>query len=343
MVRLLSHYCHSEDEMASIRRRNGKWQVQVRRHGLNPQSKTFHNRSDALQWARETEVEADRGNLNQTFRTHAVPSLFKAIDRYLNEVTPRKKSADAERYVLRAFQRQKMCQKPINEVRTADFVGYRESRLSSVSPSGLRRELNSIRHVFETARNEWGIPLGENPISRLRIVGADQSRTRRLIGDEKARLLNSAAGQRNPFLAPIIRFALETAMRRGELLALRWDDIDTAMRVIAIRSSKNGHSRSIPLSNEALKVIRGLANTQNRVFPISTSCLRMAWDRLTRKAKLHDLHFHDLRHEAISRYFEKGLTVPEVASISGHREIRMLLRYAHAEQTRVVDKLDSSL
>lgn len=106
-------------------------------------------------------------------------------------------------------------------------------------------------------------------------------------------------------------------------------------RSVVIPESKNGHSRTIPL--KAIELLKGLNEMPGRVSPIAANALRLSWVRLTERASIENLHFHDLRHEAISRLFEMGLTVPEVASISGHKDIRMLMRYAHPNQKRVHD------
>src|SRR5690606_38199310 len=125
-----------------------------------------------------------------------------------------------------------------------------------------------------------------------------------------------------------VRLAIETGMRRGEILALRWRNVSLAKAFVTVVESKNGYSRTVPLNLYALRILqemRGITGPEkdNLVFPITPMSLRLAWNRLLRRAGIDDLHFHDLRHEAISRFFELGLTVPEVASISGHRDMRM--------------------
>ena len=130
-------------------------------------------------------------------------------------------------------------------------------------------------------------------------------------------------------------------MRRGELLAIRKNDVDLGRRTLLIPQSKNGHSRHIPLTREAVIILRERLNSPvDEVFPLAGNAFRLAWNRLMIRAKITDLHFHDLRHEAISRFFEIGLTTPEVASISGHKDARMLFRYAHAQSQAVFQKLD---
>jgi integrase len=131
-------------------------------------------------------------------------------------------------------------------------------------------------------------------------------------------------------------------MRRGEILAVRKEDIDFAKRSLLVPEAKNGHARTIPLSKLGTELLKAHATGEGRLFPISANALRLAWERLRRRAGLEDLHFHDLRHEAISRLFERGLSVPEVALISGHRDLRMLLRYTHPMAEGILRKLDSA-
>jgi len=129
-------------------------------------------------------------------------------------------------------------------------------------------------------------------------------------------------------------------MRRGEILAMKWQHIDLADRSLLIPLTMTGHVKTISLAGEAVAVLTVETKSGDVVFPIKRVAFRLAWDRITRRAKIDDLRFHDLRHEAISRFFEIGLTTPEVASISGHTDARMLFRYAHAERQNEIRKLD---
>jgi integrase len=325
--------------MASIRKRNGKFQVQVRRQGQRPATKSFNVRKDAELWARQQELAADRLELTHDISSIKTMTVGHLVDRYLKEVTPLKKSASAERYVLSAFRTKPICSKRLTDIRQADFAEYRDQRLTSIKPASLRRELNPIQNMFEIARDEWGLPIKENPLSKLKLKAIDNKRERRLREGELERLLEAGSRMRNPLILNVALFALQTAMRRGEILALTLGLVDLQRRSVTILESKNGYSRTIPLTAKALELLHSCTvaseegehrKTNDRIFKITPNALRLGWERLCRKAGIEDLHFHDLRHEAISRLFEIGLTVPEVASISGHRDVRMLFRYAHA-------------
>ncbi|MER9842386.1 site-specific integrase [Mesorhizobium australicum] len=196
--------------------------------------------------------------------------------------------------------------------------------------------------MFNIAKREWGIPLSTNPLSDLRIRAPDNKRERRLRKGELERLISAAKKTRNCLIIHMVLFALETGMRRGELLALSWQHINLDRCSVTIPMAKNGHSRTIPLTPRAVALVRSFGRARDEVFPISANALRLSWTRLTKRAGIGDLHFHDLRHEAISRFFEFGLTVPEVALISGHRDVRMLMRYAHANISALCNKISST-
>ena len=125
----------------------------------------------------------------------------------------------------------------------------------------------------------------------------------------------------------------------GEIVAMQWDHIHWDNRTLHIPDTKNGYPRTIPLTSGAIEVLRELPQTDTSVMAITGNAIRLAWERLKKKAEVTDLRFHDLRHEAISRFFEMGLSVPEVALISGHRDPRMLFRYTHLRAEEVGKKL----
>ena len=156
--------------------------------------------------------------------------------------------------------------------------------------------------------------------------------------DEFERLLVNAHKQKNPLIAPIIIFAVETGMRRSEILKMRWLDIDKIKKTAKLINTKNGDDRTVPLTRNAFEVLQNLEKKTEFVFPITPNCLQLAWRRVKKNADIENLRFHDLRHESISRFFEHGLTMPEVAMISGHKDIRQLFRYTHLMPQRISEK-----
>ena len=157
-----------------------------------------------------------------------------------------------------------------------------------------------------------------------------------------ADLRHAASKTSNPCVWPIIVFAIETGMRRGEILGLRWEHVDLDRRIGYLPLTENGTSREVPLSTKAAQVLAAQQqrNDTRSPFPVTSNGFRLAWERLRRRAGLSDLRFHDLRHEAISRFFELGLNIPEVAVISGHKDPRMLFRYTHLRARSILRKLD---
>jgi len=326
--------------MASIRKRNDKWQVQIRQKGHAPISRSFRLKRDAEVWARQTETRIDRNELPDDPRILDRLTLGYIVKRYIQTFTLRKRTSEGESYFLNAFLRHPICTRRLSELTTAHFAAYRDERLQEIKPASLKRQLDPIRNMFEVARDEWGIPIRENPLAKLSMPPINNRRERRLRNGELQRLIEAAKTRKNPLIAPIIKFAVETAMRRGEILAMRWVHIDWKQRSLLIPHTKNGYVRTIPLTPAAYGLLDSCRREGDLVFSITGNALRLSWERVKKKAEIDDLHFHDLRHEAISRFFEMGLTTPEVALISGHRDMRMLFRYTHPLRSQISEKLD---
>jgi integrase len=329
--------------MANIRKHGNKWQVRIRRTGLRSLSKTFTLRKDAMEWARQMEVQADRHDLPADPKVLQRITLGELVERYRDTVSIKKRGYERERVSLTAFLRHPICARRLSDLRTEDFGTYRDKMLKTIKPTSLKRYLDPVHNLFELARNEWGIPLRDNPLDRLKLKAPSQRRERRLAPGEWERLLEAARLTRNPWIEPIIRLALATAMRRGEILAIDSNHVSIDRRCLLIPVTKNGHARTIPLTADAIRVFEGLAIVQGRLFPVASNAFRLAWIRLRNRAGLHDLRFHDLRHEAISRFFELGLNASEVALISGHNDMRMLFRYTHPLRAAINEKFERQM
>jgi integrase len=258
-------------------------------------------------------------------------------------VTPLKRGAHVEASRINAILRRDICHRTLAKLTTSDVALYRDARLQTVSPSSVIRELNTISHAVEIARREWGLWLPRNPVKMVRRPSAPPGRKRRLKDDEEQRLLAACDRGRNRYLKPLVILAIETGMRRGELVGLEWEHVDLERRVAHLPLTKNGESRDIPLSKRATQTLQELATSAKRdpkrVFAISGDSVRLAWEHLRVRAGLADIRFHDLRHEAVSRLFEKGLNIAEVSAISGHKELRMLQRYTHLRAIDLVQRL----
>ena len=327
--------------MATIRQRNGKWQVQVRRQGMPTASRTFVLKADAWKWAKQAEAEADRYGIVDRTVLHklTVSALFI---RFRDEVCPSRKGGANGAIIINAFLRSELAARKLSDLTPGDFSNYRDARLTSVQPSTINRELGLLQRIFELAISEWKIPLSDNPIRTIFKPRNGPPRERRLTETEWNCIVRASNQSRNQLLLPLVRFALATGMRRGELLNARWGDINWKADTLRIPLTKTGEPRTIPLSLEARLVLAKLAYDwcdEARIIPLSEEAVKLGWKRLVKRAGIEDLHFHDLRHEAISHFFEYGLSIPEVVLISGHKDPRMLFRYTHLKAEIIGSKL----
>lgn len=327
--------------MATIRKLRGKWQAMVRRKGAPQRCRSFEKRADAERWARDLEGQIDRTGVLPDTRLAEDTTLRDLFKRYLAEVTPQKRSAKSEALRIKALMRRPLAAYSIANLSSAALAEYRDQRLKSVSPATVVRELQTISHAIEIGRREWGVYVPENPAKLVRRPSVPRGRDRRLRGDEEARLYAACDAGRSPYMQPLVILALETAMRRGELLGLSWGDIDWEKRIAHLHLTKNGDSRDVPLSGRAYETLWHLHGERrgDRVFAVTGHAVQQAWDHLRGRAGCPDLHFHDLRHEAVSRLFEKGLDMMAVATISGHKELSMLKRYTHLRAEDLVARL----
>jgi integrase len=325
--------------MATITKRKTGWNVQVRRMGYAPRSKTFRTKPEAQAWARKQEALMDAKALPPTDALLKQTTLAQLIDRYRLEVTPKKRGRLAEDCRLRRLIRDPIADLQLASLSPQHLADFRDRRLQSVKPASIRKELYLIGSAIDVATKEWGFPFQSNPMRRIALPVAHDARDRRLQPGEAVRLRTAIAMCRNKLIGPVVELAVETGLRRGELLNLTWGNVDLGRRVAHIPVTKTGKPRTIPLTDRAVVVIKGLPHTADRLFPVSGTAVRLAWNRVRERAGLRDFRFHDLRHEALSRFCELGLSVPELAVISGHKDPRMLFRYAHLRADDLARKL----
>jgi len=328
--------------MASLRKRKGHWQAQVRRKGFEPLAKTFRNRQDALAWARQAEADMDRNAFVPRRQAESV-TVQQLLDRYLEEVAPQKRSYRTMRTALIGLRRHFRYQ-TLATLHPADIAEYRDKRLrDGRSPATVIKELNLLSRLIDVAARDWGIEVPRNPAKLVSRPSAPAGRTRRLAPGEECALLKASRASRAKNLETVVILALETAMRLGEILSLDWAEVNLQRRTAHLSLTKNGEARTIPLSRKAMETLTSLGpTTKGKLFPQwrdSISFLH-AWRRVVIKSGIDDFRFHDLRHEAISRLFEKGLNPMQVAAISGHKTLQMLKRYTHLRAEDLAALLD---
>jgi len=347
--------------MASIEKRGDcQWRALVRRKGYPTQSKTFETRKESEAWARMVESEMDRGVFISRVEAERT-TLREALERYLEEVTPRKKGAAREQVRIERWMDNHLSKRSLASLRGADFAKFRDDwRKTGKAENTIRLELALISHLFETARKDWGMEALANPVKSISLPGQSNKRERRLEADEENRIIAELRKGRNKFTAPAVEFAIETAMRQGEILKLVWADIDFKKRVAMLRDTKNGENRSVPLSSRSITILSDIPRPIDggRVFRVTQDGLIRSFSRAVTAARetyvneckekgkqtdpklLMDLRFHDLRHEATSRLFERGdFDMMEVAAITGHKTLHMLKRYTQLRAEKLAEKL----
>lgn len=347
--------------MATIRKRGPyQWQAIIKRKGYPNIVKTFETRKDAELWSRGVEREMDLG----TYAPPADVQMSDLIDRYRATVLPTLRGhhhASVLRRLADAFGGQSL-----SAVTPAMVATYRDARLRVAAASTVRKEISVLSRIIELASREWGYAVPVNPCRVISRPPERNARDRRLRPDEERYLLAACP----PHLALLARLALATAARLGELLAVRWPDVDRDRRVMIVRGvdgrgTKNGDPlRAIPLSSSALQVldeawdVRDDADDRVMHWWRRSDSVTHTWRRAVDRARqayladcardgvtpdsefLADLHFHDLRHEAISRLVESGaLSVLEVAGVAGHKTLHMLKRYTHLRAEELALKL----
>ncbi|MBU2843826.1 site-specific integrase [Acidithiobacillus thiooxidans] len=306
------------------------WQAKIRKKGFPAQSKVFRNKADAQAWASMVEGEMVRGLWRDRSQSEST-TLKECLERYLTEVTPHKKTPHPEQMRLRQWMKRPIACSFISAVRGMDVAeAVKAMEREGKSANTIRLHLAVLSHLFKVAKTEWGMEALTNPVQAIRKPKLPQGRDRRLEGNEEDRLLEACRNDDNPHLYSLVQFAIETAMRRGELCRLTWENINLSRRVALLPDTKNGSKRLVPLSTAALKVLNALPHRlEGPVWETKPDTITQSFARCCKRAHIEDLCFHDLRHEATSRLFEKGLHPMQVSAITGHKTLQMLKRYTH--------------
>ncbi|MGZ5199200.1 MAG: tyrosine-type recombinase/integrase [Telluria sp.] len=333
----------------------GTWKAIIRKQGWPITSKTFRTKRDATDWARSAEDEMVRGVYISRAGAERL-TVKEAVQRYLREVTPTKKTTTQRSEKITAEHLIGFLGKYSMAALSSDLVAsYRDHRVAAGrSNNTVRIELAMLSNLFAIAIQEWGLGLTHNPVAAIRKPNPGKGRDRRLSGDEEKRLLEAVEKYSNPMLGWIVRIAIETGMRQSEILNLRKGQVDLASRVVRLTDTKNNSARTVPLTAPATAALKSAV--ENPLRPKNSDLVFFGepgkdgqrrpyqftkiWAGIKETLGISDLHFHDLRHEAVSRLVEGGLSDQEVATISGHKSMQMLRRYTHLRAEDLVAKLD---
>lgn len=350
--------------MATIEERTTKsgktvYRVKIRLKGYPSTGATFDRKTDAKRWVQETEanIRQNRYFHNVEAKRHTVAEM---IDRYAREMLPQKRSKrDQERQL-------KWWKECIGDFTLADatppLIAEYRNKLSSEatragegrSPGTVNRYLAALSHVFTVAVREWHW-LESNPVSRVTKKKEPRGRVRFLSDDERMRLLNACKGNSCDVLYTIVVLALSTGARKGELLNLRWRDIDLKVGVMRLEQTKNEERRVLPLAGHALELITELGKVRridsDFVFvdnnkPDRPIYIERYWKTALKEADINDFRFHDLRHSAASYLAMNGASLAEIAEVLGHKTLQMVKRYAHLSEAHtagVVSRMNEQI
>lgn len=317
--------------MASIRKFKKGYRAEVQRQGVR-RSKVFPSKREAQDWAaRQEYLIVNEGKLASR------QSFGEVMDRYAREVSQGKRGARWEIIRLEKLGHDRIAKIPIGDLSPADLGDWRDRRLREVAPASVRREMNLLSAVLSQARREWGL-ITVSPMTDVRKIPAPGRRVRRPTAEEIERLAHSAGSDLTNKTARVFHawlFAIETAMRAGEIVGLRWEDIEG--RVAHLPKTKNGDARDVPLSSEAVRLLEALPR-MDPVFGLTTAQVDALWRKLRDRAGVEDLRFHDSRHHAITE-LSKKLDVLELARMVGHRDLKMLLVYYEGSAADMAKKL----
>jgi integrase len=333
--------------MATIEQRRASdgsisYRAKVRLNGHPPEYATFKRKTDATKWAHSVEVAMREGRHFKTAeaKKHTFAEL---VDRYLKEVVPDrpKNAANTERHLR--FWKQKLGTLALADITPALLVRYRNELLAETtrlkkprSNATVVRYLASISHAFTVAMKDWQW-VTDNPVSKISKPRQARGRERYLSDDERERLLTACRASSNRYLLPVVVLAISTGMRRGEIMNLRWSDVDLKRGTIILTATKNDTSRAVPLSGLALTLLQDLAKVRRLDTPLlfpgtlpqKPMDLKKPWEQAMAQAKLQDFRFHDLRHTAASYLAMNGATTMEIAAVLGHKTLQMVKRYSH--------------
>lgn len=318
--------------VGTITPRNGGWRAQVRRKGYQPISRQFRTKAAAERWVRDTEDGIAAG----THKTASGITLAAAIDRFEKETATLKPISRTKAGNLNALRLGVAGSVPLEDLQPSHIIAHANAR--TCGPATMAVELLFLGEVLEYARHAWGVKMGDplkeaRPVlRRAKRVGKSKERTRRLEGDEYTRLHTYLLANKRMPMADLFAFAVASAMRQDEQMNLRWSELDTVKSLVLVRERKHPVTMKdewVPLLTEARAIVDRQPKTDERIFPYHKDSIGRAFREACEQLGIEGLTWHDLRHEGISRLFEQGYRIEQVALISGHKSWSSLKRYTN--------------
>lgn len=327
--------------------RGATWRAMVRLKGQPTQTESFERKRDAEQWAQKVEAAMREG---QRFPERAVRrrTVGDLIDRYIAEKCPGRKDAQTRQQQLE-FWRDQLGDLSLVDLSANAIAKGAQALLATPtrygrdrSPATANRYIAALSHAMSVATKEWEW-IDVSPMSRVPKQREPRGRTRYLDdgkhGDNETQRLLEACARDSAYLLPVVTLALGTGMRRGEILGLRWHDVDLVEGTVTLRETKNGEVRVVPVTGGALETLSAWGKVRpidrkQEVFPGTTS-FHHAFDRAVKDAELEDFNFHDLRHTCAAHLAMSGVPLLDIAAILGHKSLKMVMRYTHLSRNHL--------
>ncbi|TBV98814.1 site-specific integrase [Azotobacter chroococcum] len=330
-------------------------QIRIKRDGVQvyQESASFSRRKAAEAWAKRRETELSEPGALERERRGGRVTLAEMIDRYIGERDPKNPLGKTKEATLRAVAASHLGGLLECELTSQALVDYALWRMSpeggSVKPQTAGNDLSHIGAVLTIARPAWGYEVDAGAMADARRVikklgynTKSRERDRRPTIAELGSLLQQfvavqASRPTSLAMAKVVVFALFSTRRQEEITRIRWDDLDEARQRVLVRDMKNpgdkwGNDVWCSLPDEAWAIVQSMLRTYPEIFPYTADAIQGAWSRTCKICGVEDLHFHDLRHEGVSRLFEMGWDIPRAASVSGHRNWTSLRRYTHLHE-----------
>jgi integrase len=320
-------------------------QIVIKKGGsiVHREAETFDRKQAANAWIvkREAELKSPGG-----LEKKEDPTLADVIDRYIAESKSAVLGTKAQ--VLKTIKNSELGKTKCSDISSQTLVSFARELTRSVEPQTCANYFSHLSNIFTVARPAWGYPLSREAfddaltvLRKLGLIKKSSERNRRPTAEELNRLMEHFGRIRDhrPSCIPmqkIVAFAVFSTRRQEEITLLRWDDLDVdriLVRDMKHPGDKKGNDVWCELPPEALAIIQSMPRLVSEIFPYSTGAISAAFTRACRFLGIEDLRFHDLRHEGISRLFEMGRTIPQVAAVSGHRSWSSLKRYTHIRQS----------
>lgn len=330
--------------MASILQVKGSWRALVRRKGHPTFCQTFATQAQAKAWARQIEADIDRGDVPKAEavmgRRVLVSELLTTYKRLRAKSRPIADTSN-EHYMLKVLDKG-LGQLDAVRLQVADLVGYCEARREGgAGPYTINMDIGKLGTVMRLTAAHLKLQLRDvvaeaRPLLKhMGLIGGGGMRERRPTEDELVGILAWLQEQRGQIYADAVRFAVATAMRRGEIARVQWADVDRKKKLLLVRDRKDprqkvGNDQWVPMLNGAWELLEAQPKPhEGRIFPLHEQTLSKYFKQACDALGVPDLHFHDLRHDGISKLFEQGFDIPRVALVSGHKSWNNLKRYAN--------------